>query len=386
MDSTSPLFETFPLAEGVTLRNRVVMAPMTTWASNDDLTVSDEEIAYYRRRASGVGMVITGCTHVSPEGIGFTHEFASDDDRFLPGLKRLAEAAKSGGAKAIMQIFHAGNRALPELTPGGEIVSASALTGEPSPFAPCDIPARALTETEILAIVADFGAATRRAVEAGFDGVELHGAHGFLLQNFYSPLYNRRPDAWGGSRENRLRFPLAVVAEVKRVIAQDADRPFVLGYRVSPEEGAEGGLRMADAYALIDAIVAAGVDYIHASLSSVLDAKPIGGTDGQTIAELVVAHVDGRVPVIAAGQVRVPDQAETALARGLALVAVGQGLVMNPDWVELAQTGQAHRIATTLDVRTLTDIALPPLLWTVIDETKGWFAVSGSSILAHAEA
>jgi 2,4-dienoyl-CoA reductase-like NADH-dependent reductase (Old Yellow Enzyme family) len=386
MDSTSPLFEAFPLAEGVILRNRVVMAPMTTWASNDDLTVSDEEIAYYRRRASGVGMVITGCTHVSPEGIGFTHEFASDDDRFLPGLKRLAEAARSGGAKAILQIFHAGNRALPELTANGEIVSASALTGEPSPFAPCDVPARALTEPEILAIVADFGAATRRAIEAGFDGVELHGAHGFLLQNFYSPLHNRRTDAWGGSQENRLRFPLAVVAEVKRVIAAHADGPFVLGYRVSPEEAGEGGLRMADTYALLDGIIAAGVDYIHASLTSVLDARPIGGADGQTIAELVVAHVAGRVPVIAAGQVRVPDQAETALARGLALVAVGQGLVMNPDWVELAQTGQTDRIATALDVRTLADIALPPLLWTVIDETKGWFAVSGASASVEKEA
>lgn len=172
----------------------------------------------------------------------------------------------------------------------------------------------------------------------------------------------------------------AVVAEVRRVIAEHADRPFVLGYRVSPEEAGEGGLRMADAYALIDGITAAGVDYIHASLSSVLDARPIGATDGETIAELIVAHVAGRVPVIAAGQMRTPDQAEAALARGLSLVAVGQGLVINPDWVELAQTGQTHQIATTLDVRTLTDIALPPLLWTAIDATKGWFAVSGSSL------
>jgi 2,4-dienoyl-CoA reductase-like NADH-dependent reductase (Old Yellow Enzyme family) len=376
MDATSPLFEQFRLAEGVGLRNRVVMAPMTTWASNDDLTVSDEEIAYYRRRANGVGLIITGCTHVSPEGIGFTHEFASDDDRFLPGLRRLAEAAKSGGAKAILQIFHAGARALPELTPGGVIVSASAVTGEPSPFAPCDVPARALTETEILAIVADFGATTRRAIEAGFDGVELRGAHGFLIQNFYSPLYNQRTDAWGGSQENRLRFPLAVVAEVKGVIAAHADGPFVLGYRVSPEESAEGGLRMTDTYALIDAIIAGGVDYIHASLGSVLDARPIGATGEQTIAELMVTRAAGRVPVIAAGQVRTPDQAEAALLRGLPLVAVGQGLVMNPDWLELAQTGQADRIVSVLDVRTLADVAIPSLLWAAIAATPGWFTIA----------
>jgi 2,4-dienoyl-CoA reductase-like NADH-dependent reductase (Old Yellow Enzyme family) len=384
MVSPSRLFEPFALADGVTLRNRVVMAPMTTWASNEDLSVSDDEVAYYRRRANGVGLVITGCTHVSATGIGFTHEFASDDDRFIPGLRRLAEAAKSGGAKAILQIFHAGNRALPDLIPGGDIVSASAGPGEPSPFAPCDVPARALTEAEILTIVAEFGAATRRAIEAGFDGIELHGAHGFLIQNFFSPLYNRRADAWGGSLDNRLRFPLAVVAEVRRVIAAHADRPFVLGYRVSPEEAAEGGLRIADAYALIDAIIAAGADYIHASLASVLDSRPMGATNGATIAQLIVGHVAGRVPVIAAGQVRTPSQADAALAQGLPLVAVGQGLVMNPDWVELAQTGQADRIASRLDVSTLTDIAMPGKLWAVIDATTGWFAIDRKPELAGA--
>ena len=371
----SSIFEVLSLADGVTLRNRVVMAPMTTWASDDDLTVSDEEIAYYRRRANGVGLVITGCTHVSANGIGFTHEFASDDDRFTPGLRRLAEATKSGGAKAILQIFHAGNRALPELIPGGDIVSASAGPGEPSPFAPCNVPARALTEDEILAIVADFGAAARRAIEAGFDGVELHGAHGFLIQNFFSPLYNRRADAWGGSLENRLRFPLAVIAEVRRVIAAHADRPFVLGYRVSPEEAAEGGLRITDAYALVDAIIPAGVDYVHASLASVLDSRPIGATDGATIAQLLVDHVAGRVPVIAAGQIRTPNQADAALARGLPLIAIGQGLVMNPDWVELARTGQTDKITARLHVSALADIAMPGRLWAVIDATTGWFAI-----------
>lgn len=376
MAQANPLFEPFPLIEGLALRNRVVMAPMTTWASNDDLTVSDAELAHYRRRAKGVGMIITGCSHVNADGIGFTHEYSSDDDRFVPGLRRLAEATKSGGAVAIMQIFHGGNRALPELTPSGEIVSASEGTGEPSPFSPCDIPARALSEPEILGVIADFGAATRRAIEAGFDGVELHGAHGFLIQNFFSPLYNQRTDVWGGSLENRLRFPLAVIAEVRRVISEHADRPFVLGYRVSPEEAGEGAIRMDDTYQLIDAIIEAGVDYVHASLFSVLDARPMESTGDKTIAQLVVAHVAGRVPVIAAGGVRTPDQAEAALATGLSLVAVGQGLVMNPDWVELAQSGHADEIVTTLDVATLPEIAMPAKLWAILDATPGWFSIS----------
>lgn len=384
MEDLSRLFEPLTLIKGVTLRNRVVMSPMTTWASNDDATVSDEEIAYYQRRVQGVGLVITGCTHVSPSGVGFTGEFGSDQDRFIPGLRRLASTAKSGGATAILQIFHAGNRALPDRVPGGDIVSASAGRGEAHAFAACDVPARALTETEILAIIADFGATTRRAIEAGFDGIELHGAHSFLLQCFFSPLYNRRTDRWGGSLENRLRFPVAVIQEVRRVIAAHADRPFILGYRVSPEESGEGGFRISDAYDMIDGVIDAGVDYVHASLASVHDSKPIDATDDTTIAELIVRHVGGRVPVIAAGQLRTPAQAADALAAGLSLVAVGQGLIMNPDWVQLAQAGRAQQITTSLDADAVRVLAIPKKLWTIIDAATGWFSITRAT--AHAEA
>lgn len=383
---TTKLFEQFPLAQGITLRNRVVMAPMTTWSANDDRTISDQEDAYYRRRVKGVGLVITGCSHVSPSGIGFTDEFASYDDRFIPSLRRLADAAKSGGARAVLQIFHAGNRAAPDLVPNGDIVSASALTGEVSPFASCEIPARALTHQEILDIVADFGRATRRAIEAGFDGVELHGAHSFLIQNFFSPRYNRRTDVWGGSAENRMRFPLAVVQEVRRVIDAQAGRPFVLGYRISPEEHVEGGLRLGDALRLIDGLIETGVDYVHASLGSVLQSTPIDEVGGRTLARRVVEHVAGRVPVIAAGQVRTPDQAEAAIASGLPLVAIGQGLVMNPDWVELARTGRDRAIDTALNPSEVPRLAIPAKLLAVIQATTGWFEISRAPELMASEA
>ena len=247
------LFSPLPLTDAITLRNRIVMAPMTTWAGNSDGTVSDDEIAWYRRRVNGAGMVLTGCTHVQANGIGFTDEFAAFDDRFLPGLTRLATVAKSGGATAVLQIFHAGNKALPALTPGGEVVSASAVPTDASPFAPSVTP-KALSHEEILETIAAFGDATRRAIAAGFDGIELHGAHGFLIQNFLSPRFNQRDDEWGGSLENRMRFPRAVVAEVKRVAAT-AGRPFLIGYRISPEEPEEGGLRIADALALTDRLI-----------------------------------------------------------------------------------------------------------------------------------
>jgi 2,4-dienoyl-CoA reductase-like NADH-dependent reductase (Old Yellow Enzyme family) len=366
------LFEPLAFAKAITLRNRVVMAPMTTWASNADGTVSDEEVAYYRRRVNGVGLVITGCTHVLPNGIGFTDEFAAYDDSFVPSLRRLAEAARSGGAPAVLQLFHAGNKAVPALVPGGELVSASAVTTEAGPFSPPVTP-RALTQDEILDVIRAFGQATRRAIEAGFDGIELHGAHGFLIQNFFSPRFNRRTDAWGGSLENRMRFPLAVMQEVKRVIAAHATRPFLLGYRISPEEPSEGGLRIDDTHVLVDRLVDSGIDYIHASLTSVLAAKPIGGLGEKTTVQLILERVGGRVPVIAAGQIRTPDQAAKAMEQGLSLVAVGQGLVMNPDWVELARSDLDERIDTALSTSKVPHIAIPGKLWRVIEATTGWF-------------
>ncbi|MCQ1571379.1 NADH-dependent flavin oxidoreductase [Neorhizobium galegae] len=376
MQTAPTLFEPFTFANGITLRNRVVMAPMTTWSANDDGTVSDEEVLYYRRRVNGVGLVLTGCTHVMPNGIGFTGEFASYDDSFIPSLRRLAEAAKSGGAPAVIQIFHAGNKAVPDLIPGTDVVGASAVQVPAGPFNPSGVTPRALGHGEILEVISAFGDATRRAIEAGFDGMELHGAHGFLIQNFFSPHYNQRGDEWGGTLENRMRFPLAVVREVKRVIAMHAERPFLLGYRVSPEEPEHDGLRMSDTYALIERLIDFGVDYIHASLSNVLEAKPIEATDDRTVAELIAANVAGRVPVIAAGQVRTPQQAERAVDLGLSLVAVGQGLVMNPEWVELSKQGNEGLIETEIRTTKVPEIALPANLWDRIQFATGWFNIN----------
>lgn len=369
------LFQPFTFPNGITLRNRVLMAPMTTWSSNPDGTVSDQELAYYRRRVNGVGAVLTGCTHVTENGIGFTDEFAAHDDRYTPSLRALAQAAKSGGAPAILQIFHAGNKAVPALVPDGELVSASTMKAPPGPFNSGQLESRALSHDEIGEMIRAFGETTRRAIEAGFDGIELHGAHGFLIQNFFSPLFNQRADAWGGSLENRMRFPLALVAEIRRVIAQHADRPFLLGYRISPEEPDAGGLRVDDALTLIDRLIVAGIDYIHVSLTDLLDAKPLDATDERRTIERVVAVVQQRVPVIAAGQIRTPAQAEAALALGLSVVAVGKGLVMNPAWVEQAMRGEAAAIRTQLHPVDVPQLVIPDKLWRVIDAMKGWFPV-----------
>ncbi|MGX6441870.1 NADH-dependent flavin oxidoreductase [Neobacillus sp. K501] len=367
----SNLFESFTFKNGITIKNRVVMVPMTTWSSNDDYTVSDEEIKYYKKRVNGVGLVITGCTHVQPNGIGFTHEFAAYDDKFIPSLRKLAEAAKSGGAPALLQIFHAGNKALPSLTPNGEVVSSSAVETEATAFAPSVLP-RELSHDEIIEVIHAFGETTRRAIEAGFDGVEIHGAHGFLLQNFFSPFFNRREDEWGGSLENRLRFPLAVIQEMKNVIKNHATRPFILGYRISPEEN--GGYGMEDAYELIDRLVEQDLDYIHVSLDDV-SSKPRGIEDGKTRLELIVEHVNGRVPVMAAGFMVTADDVASALNKGLSLAAIGHGLIMNPDWVEKVQIGKETEIETAIKTSKVSDLELPEKLWGIIQASGPWFKI-----------
>ncbi|MFE4036323.1 NADH-dependent flavin oxidoreductase [Priestia sp. YIM B13489] len=368
------LFETFTFKNGVTLKNRVVMAPMTTWSSNDDYTVSDEELTYYQKRVNGVGLVITGCTHVQPNGIGFTNEFAAYDDKFIPSLRKLAGAAKSGGAPAILQIFHGGNKALPALTPNGEVVSSSALETEASDFAPSVLP-RELSHDEILEVIHAFGETTRRAIEAGFDGVEIHGAHGFLLQNFFSPFFNRREDEWGGSLENRLRFPLAVVQEIKNVIKKHASKPFILGYRISPDEHQTGGLRMKDTYELINRLIEANVDYVHASLANVLSSKPVDSKDDKTYLELIAEHVNNRVPVIAAGSMVTANDVKTALDKGLSLAAIGHALIMNPDWIEKVQNGNEAEIKTAIRKSKVRELELPEKLWTAIQASGPWFKI-----------
>ncbi|ELR8691362.1 NADH-dependent flavin oxidoreductase [Escherichia coli] len=369
------LFSPFMLTEKIKLRNRIVMAPMTTWSANPDGTISEQELEFYKRRSQNVGLVITGCTYVTPSGIGFTHEFAAYDDRFINSLEKLAAAAKSGGAPAILQIFHAGNKAIPELVPNNDVISASASSVKSGDFMKKVVQSREMTENEIQETIRAFGDVTKRAIKAGFDGVELHGAHGFLLQNFFSPLFNQRNDRWGGDLEGRMRFPLAVLQEVKNVVYEYATKPFAIGYRISPEESATGGLRIEDTYKLLDRLISSGISYIHTSLVSINDSYPVESPNGPRTIELILNHIAGRVPVIAAGKIRTPSQAQEAISTGLPLVAIGKGLVINPEWVTLAESGRDHEIQTTLNPQLVHELTIPDKLWDQIQTSKGtgWF-------------
>lgn len=172
-----------------------------------------------------------------------------------------------------------------------------------------------------------------------------------------------------------MRFGLCVVAEIKKTITSYAKRPFVLGYRISPEEPGDRGYRTDDSLAFIDRLISAGIDYVHVSLASVLESRPIDAPEGPTIAEIFARRVAHRVPVIAAGGIRTFAQAEASLELGLSAVALGQGLVMNPNWVELAKAGRADEIQTELDPEMFETLAIPPKLEAIIEAAKGWFPI-----------
>ncbi|MEJ6348976.1 NADH-dependent flavin oxidoreductase [Holzapfeliella sp. He02] len=356
----------FEFKKGVHLKNKLVMAPMTTWSSNDDYTVADQELNYYDKRSYGPGMIITGCAHIQPNGIGFTNEYSIDDDEFLPGLTQLATTVKKHGAKAIIQINHAGNKALPQVE---DLVSASNIAVSRNPEAP--IP-RALSEDEINEVIKDFGKATKRAIEAGFDGIELHGAHGFLLQNFMSTHFNHRTDQWGGTLENRMRFPLEVVKEVQRVIAQYASKEFILGYRFSPEEHYEDGLTLEDNYALIDELINLDIDYVHASLVNALESKSRDYHDSYL--NLLTHHIDNRIKLLVAGQISTIDSAENIWKSG-AIPAIGHAFVTDPNWIQQTIQDNRYQVNLTINPNDLSDLRLPDKLWHEIQSAPGWFDV-----------
>lgn len=370
---TKQLFEDFEFKNGIVTKNRIAMAPMTTWASNDDYTISDDEVKHYEARSGNVGLVITGCTRVAANGIGFNNEYASYDDSFLPSLQKLAAAAKKGGSPAILQIYHAGNKAVLDLIPDGIPVSASPVALAPSAFYAGGVVSRELTNEEILEMIKAFGETTHRAIKAGFDGIELHGAHGFLLQNFFSPYYNKRDDHWGGSDEKRMNFAVEVLKEIQDVIKKYADRPFLIGYRISPEE--PEGYRVKDTFPLIDKLIGSGIDYLHVSLADLLLQKPVDDENGDAIIlELILDHVDHRVPVIAAGGIKQHEDATKALDLGLSLVAVGHGLIINPSWVQLALNEE--KADEVLSMSKADQLAIPKKLQAFIQVAKGFFQVT----------
>ncbi len=327
------LFSELVFRNGVTAKNRLVVAPMTNQQSHTDGSLSDDEYTWLVRRAEGgFGVVITCASHVALDGKGWPGELGIFDDRLAPGLRRLASGLKAHAAIALVQIFHGGARA-PRAVTGLMPWSASEIPGDPE--AP-----RAATEADIERVIADFRSAAVRAHVAGFDGVELHGAHGYLLGQFLSATQNQRQDAWGGSLEGRARLLRTIMKEVRKAVP----RSFIVTVRLSPEDyGNAKGLDLDESLTLAKWLAEDGIDALHVSLWDAFQLTQKRPTVSPI--PLFRAALPSDVPLIVAGKVWTPAEAESCLALGADAVALGRAAIANPSWPNDARTpGYAPKV------------------------------------------
>jgi 2,4-dienoyl-CoA reductase-like NADH-dependent reductase (Old Yellow Enzyme family) len=301
------------------MANRLALAPLTNRQSSAEGHLSEAERVWLVRRArGGFGLTMTCASHVQPSGQGFGGQLAVHSDVFLDGLTRLAADLRGTGTLGVVQLHHAGARADRELVP--EPVSASELDG-----------ARSLTTEEVQQLGADFVAAAVRAERAGFDGVEVHGAHGYVLTQFLSPETNRRTDAYGGSPENRARLLLEVLAGIRAACGPG----FQLGLRLSVERF---GLRTLEVRELVEELYRrAELDYLDLSLWDV--GKHSVDEDAQRLPllELFAELPRGDVRLGVAGKVRTPADAAAVLDRGADFAFVGRAAILHGEYADLAR-------------------------------------------------
>jgi 2,4-dienoyl-CoA reductase-like NADH-dependent reductase (Old Yellow Enzyme family) len=285
--------------------------------------VTDPLIAHYARRAAGVGLVIVEHSYFNPQGKASSNQLGIQDDVSISGLTRLVESIHAEGTPACIQINHAGRNGDAAIS-GTEPVAPTAIPTEGSD----DVP-RELERNEIQQIVRQFGMAASRAREAGFDGVEVHGAHGYLLNQFVSPITNRRNDEYGHSFEGRIRFPVEVVTEVRRRVGSN----LLVLYRLGASDGEGRGVTIEEMQRFAQRLVQAGVNIVDVSGGLIGDAPE--GMTGQgyflPLAEEVKRAV--QVPVIGVGGITDPTFADQAIRdERVDLVAVGRALLTDPDW------------------------------------------------------
>ncbi|UJR53091.1 flavocytochrome c [Dickeya zeae] len=360
MSVNNQVFSPFTLPNGVELKNRLLMAPMTTCTGFYDGTVTRELVEYYQVRAGSIGAVIVECCFIDDKGLAFPGAIGIDHDNKIAGLAKIASAIKEKGSKAILQIYHGGRMVEPKLIGGRSPVGPSAVA---APREGAAVPL-ALSGEEVEAMIAKFGEGVRRAIEAGFDGVEIHGANTYLIQQFYSPNSNQRTDEWGGSRDNRARFPLAVLDITHKMARQYADASFIIGYRFSPEEIEEPGIRFDDTLYLLEKLAARGLDYLHFSMGYTLRSSIVDTTDPTPlIGKYVAMRSDtlAKVPVIGVGGVVNQADADAALEHGYDLVAVGKACIAYPDWTDRLISQQ--KIDLFIDSTQREALTIPEPLW-----------------------
>ena len=361
----APLFQTYTLNNGVTIKNRLAVAPMTHFGSQADGLISDQERTFLSNRAGDMGMFITATTLVQKDGKAFHGQPEATGEHCLDSLKETAQILQQQGAKAILQIHHGGSKAIDELLDGLDKISASASEAEH---------AREATAEEVEALIASYAQAADLALRAGFDGVEIHGANTYLIQQFYSAQSNRRNDQWGGSLENRMRFPLAVIDAVVAVREKHQRDDFIIGYRFSPEEPGDNGLTMIETGALIDALVQKPLQYLHVSLWEFDKKIRRGGDTAQTRMQFIHERINGKLPLIGVGNLFTADQILAAYETGWAeFIALGKTVMINPHIATQIREGREDEIETQLDPTRADHYGLPDTLWGFASSgTQSW--------------
>lgn len=322
------------------LPNRVVLAPMATSYADEEHRVTERLVAYHVARArGGVGLSIVEHTAVQQSGLAGRRMLAILDDSFIPGHKRLADAVHEAGGRIALQLQHAGRQADPDAI-GGQCISPSAVVAGRDRRMP-----REMTVKEIRATAQAFGEGALRAKKAGYDGVEIHMAHGYLGCSFLSPFLNQRTDAYGGDTVKRSRFALEVMQEIRRRCGKD----FPVWCRISADEFLEGGMKLDEALRVVRLMQEYGYCAIHVSAcvgeTSYYASAPWMLPEGHLLhlSEAIAQTVE--VPVIGVGNIRHPGFAEDAITNGRCdLVALGRQLLADPDWVRKAREGRADSI------------------------------------------
>ncbi len=307
--------------KGITLRNRIVMPPMQSGRASFEGEVTGKLVNFYVRRSEALGLPIVEHSYISPMGKIGPKQLGIYSDSLVPGLEKLACGIHSVGAPAVIQISHAG-------CAGNKKVLGA------TPVGPCTREkTRMLEKSELQEIAVDYALAAERAVKAGFDGVELHGAHGYLLCQFISPLINKREDEYGGSFENRMRFPLMVVERVRKSIG---DR--LLLYRLGSDDLAEKGTQIQDAVEFAKRLEQAGVDVLDVSGGMCgSEPKQLRNLQGYFVPQAQQVKRAVKAPVIGVGGITDAEFAHRLVCEGkVDLVAVGRALWHDNEWAQKA--------------------------------------------------
>lgn len=344
LDATRTLFEPFALGP-LRLRNRLMMAPMGTCLDEGGY-ITDATIAYYRRRAEGgVGTItVEGCL-VSPATVG--PEPRIDSEEYLPGLRRLVEALRPYDVTIGVQLMQ----------PGRQVVEGPVVAPSPVPLNSHAPVPHELTREEISEIVADYARATQLAIRAGFDFVEVHGAHGYLPSNFLSPGDNQRTDEYGGTLANRARFALEVARAIHAV---GGDRcPLV--WRLNGDDAVPGGFTLEEAITVSGWLEEAGAAALSVSAGTWhtlhVTLAPMSVPRGHLVAYAAAIKQAVSIPVIAVGRLDDPQLAGEVVARGDAdLVLLGRTLIAEPDWPRKVQAGRREDVRPCIACNACVDL------------------------------